>query len=222
MAFARRPQLALPWFTQEANRDLGKAWLEDSLRLPLGWGARLREWRRSRYVQTAIRGIARISMGPRVQVVHPFADPEFVSALAREGGLRGYPSRAAAMDAHFGEVLPRSVRERSTKASFDGVLWSRHSRAFASELDADDLHTALSRLQVDGIVDRTALVAHWATTPSPRANSFLLLQACSARAPCLTACRHGAERRRGRETRWRATLPLRQKRRRWRDSPGPG
>lgn len=112
-----------------------------------------------------------------VQVVHPFADPVFVSALAREGGMRGYPSRAAAMDALFGDVLPQSIRQRRTKASFDGVLWNRHSRSFVNGLQEDDLHTAFRRLQVNAIVDRSALVAHW-TTPSPMANSFLLLQAC--------------------------------------------
>lgn len=175
--FARRPMLAFPWFRPDANRALGMAWLEDWLRLPLRWDARLREWRRSRYVQMAIRGIARISVEPGVQVVHPFADPIFVSSLAREGGLRGYPSRTAAMDALFADVLPRSIRERPTKATFDAVLWSRHSRSFVSELDAGDLDAALRRLRVDAIVDRTALGAHWAA-PSPMANSFLLLQAC--------------------------------------------
>jgi hypothetical protein len=174
---ARRPTLSFPWLRDNANDALGADWLDDQLRFPLRWGARLREWSRSRYVLTTVRSIARIAVERNVQVAHPFLEPVFVAALAREGGVTGFPSRAAAMDALFGEALPSSVRRRGSKASFDAVLWGTHARAFADDLSERDLGIALDRLGLETVVDRAALARHWAA-PSPLANSFLLLQAC--------------------------------------------
>jgi len=174
---SRRGSLSFPWLRADANKSLGADWLDDELRLPLRWDLRLHEWSRSRYVQTSMRNIARIASERDVEVIHPFVDRAFVSALASAGGARGFRSRTAAMDALFGDVLPPSVRRRSTKASFDGVLWNRHARTFVGELEPGELGTALQRLGVEPIVDRHALAVHWAT-PSPLANSFLLLQAC--------------------------------------------
>jgi hypothetical protein len=174
---ARRPTLSFPWLSDEANAALGADWLDDQVRFPLRWDARLREWSRARYVRMTVRNVARIALERDVQVIHPFADPVFVAALAADGGARGFPSRVAAMDALFGDVLPTSVRQRGSKASFDAVLWSGPARSFAQDLSDAYLDTALQRLGLELVVDRTALARHWGE-PSPLANSFLLLQAC--------------------------------------------
>jgi hypothetical protein len=174
---ARRPLLAFPWLSADANRAFGLDWLDDQLRLPLRWGARQREWRTSRYIHVAIRSMAKIGQESYVDVVHPFAEGPFIDALAREGGVRGFASRSAAMDALFGVLLPPEVRRRRSKASFDSVLWNRYTRDFLDGLRDDELDTALNALLLDSIVDRPALAAHWSSA-SPQANSFLLLQAC--------------------------------------------
>ena len=174
---ARRPMLSFPWLHRDANRALGLAWLDDILRLPLRWDARLREWWRARYVHLTIRGTARIALEMDVEVSHPFTDPVFISAFAREGGVRGFSSRTAVMNALFGELLPQDVTRRATKASFNSVLWNRHTRTFVNELSGNDLDAALRALRLEPIVDRSLLAGHW-STPSPMANSFLLLQAC--------------------------------------------
>ncbi len=124
-----------------------------------------------------MRETTRLARELDVETIHPFAEPDFVSAFAAEGGIRGFASRSAAMEALFGEVLPRDVRRRSTKASFDSVLWNRYTRAFVEGLNQDDLDAALHVLGLESIVDRPALAAHW-SAPAPLANSFLLLQAC--------------------------------------------
>ena len=174
---ARRPSISFPWLSEATNAALGAEWLDDQLRFPLRWNARLREWSRARYVRMTIRNVARIALERDVQVSHPFADPVFVAALGEEGGVRGFPSRVAAMDTLFGDVLPTKVRQRGSKASFDAVLWSGPARSFAQGLSDADLATALDRLGLDRVVDRAALAQHW-REPSPLANSFLLLQAC--------------------------------------------
>jgi asparagine synthase (glutamine-hydrolysing) len=175
--YRRRPGLSFPWLRPAANEVLNRAWLEDDLRLPLRWNRRLHVWRSLRYIQLALRSISRLAASADVEAVHPFADRRFVSALAHAAGARGYASRTAAFEALFGDVLPSGVLRRPTKASFDEVLWQRHSAAFVRELTDGRVDDALRVLRVDELVDQSALVEHW-TGGAPLANSFLLLQAC--------------------------------------------
>ncbi len=173
----RRRHLFFPWLRPRAAAQVERSWVEDLLRFPLRWDARLREWWRSRYLQLTIENIARLGSDAGVEVRHPFADPRFVLALSRAGGLRGFPTRAAALRTHFSDVLPTDVSDRLTKASFDAVLWNRHSRAFVAELLEGGLESALRTAGLAEHVDATKLAAHW-TGPQPAANSFLILQAC--------------------------------------------
>lgn len=177
VGLARRYGLAFPWLRPEANAAFGRAWLDDLLRIPLRWNARLLEWRRARYVDRLLSSMATIGAEADVEFCHPFSDEAFVTALAAEGGARGFLTRGAAMEALFSDVLPPESVRRKTKASFDGALWNRHSRAFASDLDGNGLERALSLLHVDDLVDASALAEEWAQ-PAPSGNSFLLLQAC--------------------------------------------
>jgi asparagine synthase (glutamine-hydrolysing) len=113
-----------------------------------------------------------------VAVVTPFTDPHFVSALARAGGARGFPSRAAALQTFFSDVLPPALPARTSKASFDAVLWNRHARAFAHELREGLLAGALRGAGLEDVVHAEALGEHWSHETPPAANSFLVLQAC--------------------------------------------
>jgi hypothetical protein len=81
------------------------------------------------------------------------------------------------MDFLFGDELPPDLVGRPSKASFDEVLWNRHTREFVSGLDPAELDGALAALELDSVVDARALAAHW-SGPRPLANSFLVLQAC--------------------------------------------
>lgn len=169
--------LAFPWLRAEANAELTRAWLEDEVRQPFRWDSRLRELWRSRFMQLAARRIEALANETGVAVHHPFAEAGFVSALSREAGATGFAGRTVATEALFGDLLPDELIGRPTKASFDEVLWNRHTRSFVAGLDEKALERGLATLELDAIVDPRALASHWAGA-APLANSFLLLQAC--------------------------------------------
>lgn len=156
---------------------LGHAWLEDDLQRPLRWNARLRSSGRLRYMALTVRRVAGMGAVAGAECVHPFMEPGFLATLAETGGRTGFESRTAAMRALFSDALPPELISRPTKASFNEVLWNRHTRDFLAGTDDETLATALGTLGVGEIVDPDALSRHW-RGDDPLANSFLLLQAC--------------------------------------------
>jgi hypothetical protein len=177
MALGRHAPLAFPWLTPRANAELGRAWLEEDVRRPFRWGERLRHEWRARYMQLTALRVERTARHIGAAVRHPFMDAGFVFALARQAGTTGFAGRTEAMDFLFGDELPPDLVGRPSKASFDEVLWNRHTREFVSGLDPAELDGALAALELDSVVDARALAAHW-SGPRPLANSFLVLQAC--------------------------------------------
>jgi asparagine synthetase B (glutamine-hydrolysing) len=177
IALRGRVGLHFPWMSAAGNDALARGWLGEEARQPLRWNARLREMWRSRFMQLSVERIASLGRRARVVPVHPFVDPGFLSALATEAGATGFSNRSAAMAALFARDLPERVVERSTKASFNQVLWHSHARRFAADLTPERLAPILRNVGVDELVDATALARHW-REPEPLANSFLLFQAC--------------------------------------------
>lgn len=176
-AFRDRIGLTFPWLRAEANRQLTSAWLEQHIRWPLRWDRLMHELSRSRFMRMTVRRMAAVAARSETAVHHPFADPSFVFALARQAGATGFASRTAAFELLFSDVLPVELIGRRTKASFNEVLWNRFTEAFVAGLDEDALEEALATLELDALVDPRALAEHWARD-DPLANSFLLLQAC--------------------------------------------
>jgi asparagine synthetase B (glutamine-hydrolysing) len=174
---ARSESLSFPWLKQEANRALTSSWIEAAVRIPIRWDASMAAWWRSRYIQLTIDTLSKLGNDLDVRVHQPFADGAVIAALAGAGGMRGFHSRTAALEALFGDLLPAELPRRATKASFNGVLWNKHSQAFAAELFERGLDRTLEYAGLDGVVEPDALRAHWAG-PTPAANSFLVLQAC--------------------------------------------
>ncbi|HEU4976051.1 MAG TPA: asparagine synthase-related protein [Baekduia sp.] len=172
-----RVELTFPWLTAEANAELTRGALEQELAEAVTWRRQVVEVWRSRTMQLNLHRLGGLAARHDVALHHPFADPGFVAALARDGGRFGFPSRTAAMAWLFSDALPRQLIARPTKATFDGVLFNRHARAFVAELDEGVLAEALAALGVAALADPRALLAEW-RGPRPRANSFLLLQAC--------------------------------------------
>jgi asparagine synthetase B (glutamine-hydrolysing) len=174
---AKSESLAFPWLSHEANRRLTLYWIEEALGLPLRWDAAVACRWRSRYMQLTIATLSQLGADVDVQVHQPFADAAVIGALAAAWGMRGFRSRTVALEALFGDLLPAEVPRRGTKASFNSVLWNKHSQAFAAELLEQGLESALREAGLGAVVDPRALRDHW-TAPKPAANSFLLLQAC--------------------------------------------
>jgi asparagine synthetase B (glutamine-hydrolysing) len=174
---ARSERLSFPWLKQEANRVLTRSWIETAVRIPIRWDASVADWWRSRYIQLTIATLSQLGNDMDVRVHQPFADGAVIAALAAAGGMRGFHSRTAALQALFGDLLPTELPRRATKASFNGVLWNKHSQTFAAELFERGLDRTLEAAGLGEVVEPDALRAHWAG-PRPAANSFLVLQAC--------------------------------------------
>ena len=177
IALRGRVGLHFPWMSGAGNDALARGWRGEEARQPLRWNARLHEMWRSRFMQLSVERIASLARHTDTLAVHPFVDPAFLAALAAEGGATGFRHRSAAMAALFADHLPERVVNRSTKASFNEVLWNRHAQWFADELTEDRLAPILRTLEVVELVDAAALSLHW-QEPAPLANSFLLFQAC--------------------------------------------
>jgi asparagine synthetase B (glutamine-hydrolysing) len=171
----RRERVGFQWLTRRANEEFDRAWSADARRFPATWDRRAAEWWASRYLQATLRRIEALGSELDVSVSHPFADASFVAALTAEFGPTGFATRELGLRELVGDVLPEPVPARASKASFGGVLWSRHARAFLDELSTPRLEQALRDLGVEGLVDAEALHAHW-RLPEPQANTYLLLQ----------------------------------------------
>jgi len=161
----RRDRTALTWLTARANGELSSAWARFAASEPLRWSAYLRWCSRLRYLRLGIRSLDLLAADEGAQVSHPFLDARFLGALTPGGGN---VDRDTAMLALFAELLPPGVLTRATKASFDRVFFTRHSRTFANGWDG----TGADR----GYVDVDRLRATWAS-PTPVPQSFMQLQA---------------------------------------------
>jgi asparagine synthase (glutamine-hydrolysing) len=113
-----------------------------------------------------------------VSLVQPFFDPGFLRAMGESAPRRGFPSRAAALELHFGDVLPPRVVERTTKAVFDELHGGRASQAFVQAWDGRGVNPAwvdVEALRREWLSPRpdyrslTALNAAWLATEGPDA-----------------------------------------------------
>lgn len=78
-----------------------------------------------------------------VDYVAPFSQASFVAAVARDAGFWGLPGRGATMTHLFGDLLPRPVLRRTSKATFGRAVFHRHARDFASRWDGRGVDTEL-------------------------------------------------------------------------------
>jgi asparagine synthetase B (glutamine-hydrolysing) len=156
------------WLRPDALKRVRVALAREAAREPLGWRARYRWVHGFHYLEVGIRSLAVLAHDHDVLDVHPFARPEFLRALAVLPRTARFDSRDAAMEALFGDVLPRELHTRSTKARFDGAFWTEHSRNLVERWQGEGVDPEL--------VDLEILREVWKST-SPDARSFSLLQA---------------------------------------------
>ena len=164
----RRSPLVLPWLRAPANEELGRRWAESMVMRERTWAQTMESFLAGRYVELATSIFTAAAAQAGTQLVQPFMNPTFVRSMTRHEGRLGPESRAASLEAHFGDLLPREVLERSTKATFTEVLWGPESRAFAGSWGGTGLDESL--VDVDG------LRAQWAR-PTPDFRSMSALQA---------------------------------------------
>ena len=160
----------LPWLRPVARREVERryrALLRRRQRRSC-WAEAIRQIPESRNFELTQSIFAAMARDADASLVQPFFDPGFLQALGESAPRRGFPSRAAAMEIHFGDVLLPQVVERSTKAVFDELHGGHESRAFAEAWNGRGLDIAL--------VDPEALRAEW-LRPRPEYRSLTALNA---------------------------------------------
>jgi asparagine synthase (glutamine-hydrolysing) len=160
-ARARQLPIDFTWLRPDARQRFVREWADERVAQPRRW-SELVDWvRRLRYVDVGTASLATIAAGEGARIVHPFLDPAFGAAIAALPSARRFETRTQAMTQLFGDLLPASVLERRTKASFDGAFWNEPSRAFVREWDGSGVD--------DHVVDGAALRAEWSKdSPDPR------------------------------------------------------
>ncbi|MGH8883785.1 MAG: asparagine synthase-related protein [Egibacteraceae bacterium] len=133
-----------PWLRPTARRRLeamqARDWARDSVR----WDRSIRKrWWPSRRRWMVQETMATLAADAGATAIHPLEDGAFLSALASQVGSVGFRSRTEAMHHLFGDLLPKPVLSRVSKAAFTYVFWHRHSRAFASRWDGSGVDPAL-------------------------------------------------------------------------------
>jgi asparagine synthase (glutamine-hydrolysing) len=176
---------ALPWWVRERiaqrivrtsvqHRWLRPAAFEHHVRLaaadvaaePFRYGAATTSIPRRRAFATIVHNHAAAAAEYGVRATDPLLDHRFVAALARAGGLTGFPGRTATMLALFSDVLPQAVLRRETKASFNHAHAGAATRAFARTWDGRGVDHEL--------VDAERLRSVWVSDEPTMATGVLL------------------------------------------------
>jgi asparagine synthase (glutamine-hydrolysing) len=156
-----------PWLRPRARRRIEAFLAAQAASEPLRWRTRYRQLADSGYMTVSLGSLAVLAGDQGVDLVHPFHDARFLAALAALPPARRPATRSEAMTMLVGDLLPPALLSRSTKARFDEVFWTEHSRALVADWSGEG---------VDGeIVDVDRLRAEWAS-PAPAAHTFTLLQ----------------------------------------------
>lgn len=134
---------------------------------PVAWRAAIRHLSARRDVFLPLRAMHRIADASGHKLLAPLLDPGFVGSLARAGGLSGWGTRTATMDALAHDLLPAKLVKRNTKAYFNRVFFGDESRAFAAAWSGRGLDETL--------VDPEALRREW-LSEIPDFRTGLLLQ----------------------------------------------
>ncbi len=112
MALAPEP---LQWLQPGVHLRIAQTSASWHAREPIGYDAAVRTWWwRSRQLQVNLAGKALLAADFDVQMLHPFADPLFLSAYATARGRLGPPGRAWGLRELFGDILPPEMIERET------------------------------------------------------------------------------------------------------------
>jgi asparagine synthase (glutamine-hydrolysing) len=168
--YDRRARAELPaksWLTPDGRRLASKAIAEQDSAVPLGWEAKVRRWLwPQRFFHACFASFSKLGNDADVRVVHPFAEPRVLDALARAGGFTGFGSRTELVQFLFGDLLPEALVSRRTKGFFDDALWTSTALSFAR---------SWSGRGAPELVDVPALRDHW-LHGDRYAQSILLLQ----------------------------------------------
>ena len=154
------------WLRPEARVRLSYA-IARGFEQPAPWQASVRSLAARRDVVLPLQAMQLLAEAGGHKLAAPLVDPAFVGAFARAGGLSGWGTRTATMDALARDLLPGQLVGRKTKASFNRVFFGDDSRGFAASWSGRGLDETL--------VDPEALRQEW-LSETPDFRTSLLLQ----------------------------------------------
>ena len=174
----REPRLEFPWLSEEANRELAAAWIEEQLRYPFRWDESLREWRRARYTPACDEE----ALGSRRRRGRQGPTPIYRRELRRRARAEGWLHRLREPNRRDAAVVrpPSSGKGGSPHDQGNvrpGALESLRALICARATHGRSAGDGPPRARPRRPRRRRLLAAHW-SGDAPKANSFLLLQAC--------------------------------------------
>lgn len=164
---ALRDRYRRPWLHPDVEADLARKDAADLTAFSLHAGRNTWQFATRRSARIGYETVRALGAELNVTYVQAFAEPAMVAAVAAAGGFLGWTGRAATMRSLFGDLLPREVLERRSKALFANAVFTRHTRDFARRWNGTGVDTDL--------VNPEALRDNW-LSPTPHAPSMSLLQ----------------------------------------------
>jgi asparagine synthase (glutamine-hydrolysing) len=150
---AERTRYRRGWLHEPVERELARRDSADVVAASLHAGRHAWQLASRRAVRRADETMRGLAAEVDSSYVQPFGEPEFVAAVAAAAGFWGWSGRTATMRRLFGDLLPRAVLERRTKADFTEAVLATHTRTFAQDWDGTGVDTTL--------VDPEALRRSW-------------------------------------------------------------
>jgi asparagine synthetase B (glutamine-hydrolysing) len=164
---ASRDRYRRPWLRRDADAELARRDAEDLTAFALNAARNTWQFATRRCARIAYETMRVLGVEMDVTYVQAFAEPAMVAAVAAQGGPLGWTGRTATMRDLFGDLLPREILERRTKALFANAVFTRYTREFARGWNGSGVDTDL--------VDPDALRDTW-LSEDPHAPSMSLLQ----------------------------------------------
>ena len=149
----RRVPIEFPWLTARGRRRAVWAAARDLIAAPRTTRDRMAETRGRSSLATGVASLQKLASDAGAEIAHPMLDERLWAAVAAVAPEAGFTRGDAALAAVAGELLPKELVSRRTKASFDGVFFHDHSRALVRDWIGGGVPPDL--------VDEAALRAHW-------------------------------------------------------------
>lgn len=163
----RRSDQFFGWLRPEPKRTAVALLADRAASEPLGWSAFMRWAQRQRWATVPERMADLLAADAGARNVDPLYAPRVIAALANDRRFLGHPDRSAAYRAVFGDLLPDTIWDRSTKASFNEAVTTRRFLAFARDWDGTGFD--------DDLIDPDALRQEW-LGEMPQVGALALLQ----------------------------------------------
>jgi asparagine synthase (glutamine-hydrolysing) len=137
--YRRRGVFVPGWLSPDAGAEYTSTLLHRAAGEPRRWDRRVAWHAGARALYLAQRNLELIGARDDVRVGHPLLHPDFLAALAHEGGPAGFGDRTEAMRHLAGDLLPVETVERRSKAAFGDAVWLDEARGFVESWDGRGL-----------------------------------------------------------------------------------